>query len=161
MISPDKMRILIVASFAGSIVQFRGRLIESLVLRGHVVYVAAPGLSEGAAATEALVAMGALPCDVPMRRTGMSVLADLGLLWRLARMMRRCSVDLFIGYTVKPVIYGSLAAWFAGVPRRFALITGLGYAFTDSRSGFLTWLLRFLYKAALSRCDRGTWSHFG
>lgn len=154
MSSPGKLRILIVASFAGSIVQFRGRLIESLVLRGHEVYVAAPGLSKGAAAFDALVSLGAVPCDVPMRRTGMSVVADLGLLWRLGRMMRRRSIDVFIGYTVKPVIYGSLAAWFAGVPGRFALITGLGYAFTDPRSGLLTMLLRFLYGAALSKCNR-------
>jgi glycosyltransferase involved in cell wall biosynthesis len=152
--SPGKSRILIVASFADSIVQFRGRLIESLVLHGHEVYVAAPDLSKSAAAFEALVSLGAVPLDIPMRRTGMSVFADLGLLWRLYRMMRGRSIDLFIGYTAKPVIYGCLAAYLAGVPRRFALITGLGYAFTSSRSGLLSMLLRFMYKVALTRCNR-------
>jgi glycosyltransferase involved in cell wall biosynthesis len=152
--SPGKLRILIVASFADSVVQFRGRLIESLVLRGHEVHVAAPGLSNSPAAVDTLVSLGAVPNDIPMRRTGMSPVADLGLLWRLGRMMHDRSIDAFIGYTAKPVIYGSLAAWLANVPRRFALITGLGYAFTDSRSGFLSTLLRFMYKVALSRCSR-------
>jgi glycosyltransferase involved in cell wall biosynthesis len=152
--SPGKLRILIVASFADSVVQFRGRLIESLVLRGHEVHVAAPGLSKSPAASDALTSLGAVLCDIPLRRTGMSPVADLGLLRRLGRMMHDRSIDVFIGYTAKPVIYGSLAAWLANVPKRFALITGLGYAFTDSRSGFLSTLLRFMYKIALSRCSR-------
>ena len=37
-----------------------------------------------------------------------------------------------LGYTIKPVIYGTIAAWLARVPRRLAMITGLGYVFTPS-----------------------------
>lgn len=36
------------------------------------------------------------------------------------------------------------------VPRRFALITGLGYAFTAGRKGFSVWLVRHLYAFGLS-----------
>src|SRR5439155_19683764 len=35
-----------------------------------------------------------------------------------------------LGYTAKPVIFGAIAAAIARVPRRYALMTGLGYAFT-------------------------------
>ena len=63
-----------------------------------------------------------------------------------------------MGYTIKPVIYGTLAAWAARVPNRFALITGLGYAFqqveeTGNRSK-LQKLIHGLYKQALSKTSK-------
>jgi glycosyltransferase involved in cell wall biosynthesis len=60
-----------------------------------------------------------------------------------------------MGYTIKPVIYGTLAAWLARVPRRFALITGLGYAFQEERGrGRLQALVQRLYACALGRADK-------
>ncbi|MFA0422770.1 glycosyltransferase family 4 protein, partial [Vibrio sp. 10N.222.54.A1] len=61
--------------------------------------------------------------------------------------------DFVMGYTIKPVIYGSLAAWLAGVKNTFSLITGLGYAFTGEAKGkrkFIQKILQFLYKIALN-----------
>jgi glycosyltransferase involved in cell wall biosynthesis len=54
-------------------------------------------------------------------------------------------------YTIKPVIYGCLAARFAGVRRRFAAITGLGYMFeADSTvKKVLMALATLLYRLAL------------
>ena len=57
-----------------------------------------------------------------------------------------------LAYTIKPVIYGMIAAWLAGVQRRYALITGLGYAFTGRPRGvriFVRALAQFLYTLAL------------
>ena len=45
--------------------------------------------------------------------------------------MRAEKPAAFLGYTVKPVIFGLIAAAIAAMPRRYALITGLGYAFAD------------------------------
>jgi len=60
-----------------------------------------------------------------------------------------------MGYTIKPVIYGSIAAWFARVPHRFALITGLGYAFQgEGRRGALRNLVQRLYAIALQRTHK-------
>ena len=42
--------------------------------------------------------------------------------------MRCIKPHYFLGYTIKPVIYGTLAACLAHVVQRFALITGLGFA---------------------------------
>lgn len=57
-------------------------------------------------------------------------------------------------YTIKPVIYGTIAAWLARVPRRYALVTGLGYAFTGTRQGLVTHLVRILYRFALRRTHK-------
>jgi glycosyltransferase involved in cell wall biosynthesis len=88
-----------------------------------------------------------------LARTGTNPLADLRSLFALWRLMRQLQPDWVLAYTIKPVIYGSLAAWLAGVPRRFALIPGLGYSFLGEgkgRAGLQT-LVQKLYGAALAR----------
>jgi glycosyltransferase involved in cell wall biosynthesis len=70
--------------------------------------------------------------------------------------MRRIRPSHVLGYTIKPVLYGSLAAWLAGVPRRSALITGLGYAFQGQANerGGLRVLVQWLYGLALRRTHK-------
>jgi glycosyltransferase involved in cell wall biosynthesis len=93
--------------------------------------------------------------SIPMLRTGTNPLADLKTLWALWRLMRRVRPDYVMGHTIKPVIYGSLAAWLAGVPRRFALVTGLGYAFQgEGQRGRLQALVQRLYAMAMSRVEK-------
>jgi hypothetical protein len=70
---------------------------------------------------------------VPLARTGLNPLVDLRSLMSLARLMRRIRPDVFLGYTIKPMIWGFLAARLSGVSCRIALITGLGYAFTGEQ----------------------------
>ena len=72
--------------------------------------------------------------------------------------MRRTQPDVVLAYTIKPVIYGTLAAWLVGVSRRYALITGLGYAFTGHAFGGIrskvSAVVQFLYKQALCRVHK-------
>ena len=145
-------RFLLIAGFADSLLGFRGPLIAALQAQGLQVHVAAPGLAPGSAARAQLQAQGLTVHDIPLHRTGQNPLADLRSLWALWRLMRRVRPQYVLGYTIKPVIYGSLAAWLAGVPRRFALITGLGYAFQDTGGrGGLRALVQRLYALALAR----------
>lgn len=147
-------RFLLLASFAESLLTFRGPLIAALQARGLQVHVAAPGLVAGSPVRARLAALGVQVHDIPMQRTGTNPLTDARSLWALWRLMRRVRPDHVLGYTIKPVIYGTLAAWLAGVPRRFALITGLGYAFTaPGQRGGLRRLVQGLYARALARAD--------
>lgn len=149
------MRFLLVAGFAESILTFRGPLIEALLMRGLNVHVAAPDLLSGSTIRASLEAKGLVVHNIPMLRTGTNPVADLKTFWALWRVMRRARPHYVMGYTIKPVIYGSLAAWLAGVPRRFALVTGLGYAFQgDGQRGGLQALVQRLYALALSRVDK-------
>lgn len=149
------MKFLLVAGFAESILTFRGPLIEALFSNGLKVHVAAPDVPIGSEIRNALIAKGLVVHSFPMLRTGTNPLADLQTFWALWRLMRRVRPDYVMGYTIKPVIYGSLAAWLAGVPRRFALITGLGYAFQgEGTRGWLQALVQRLYALALSRVDK-------
>lgn len=123
--------ILVNASFAPSLLGFRGPLLRRMVADGHRVHASAPGMTDDIAAK--LRAMGVTPHDVFMQRTGQNPLADLGYLRRLYALIRAQKIDLVFGYTIKPCVWGSLAARLAGVESA-SLVTGLGYAFIDSAS---------------------------
>lgn len=145
---------LLVASFPDSLIRFRGPLLLALVAEGLDVHVAAPGLNDALNIRIELEALGVTVHQIGLTRTGTNPLADLSTVAGLWRLMRRVKADYVLGYTIKPVIYGSLAAWLAGVPNRFALVTGLGYAFTGDASGkrgLLRKLIQGLYRFGLSK----------
>ncbi len=145
---------LVIAGYAPSLVGFRGPLIAALQAHGVKVHVAAPGLATDDALRIRLERQGLVAHNLPLERTGTSPLADLRALWALLRLMGHVRPHAVLAYTIKPVIYGSLAAWLTGVPRRFALITGLGYSFQQQgRGGRLQALVQRLYALALRRVD--------
>ena len=122
----------IVTNGAFSLSNFRGPLIRRLVEQGIRVYALAPDYTEETRA--AVVALGATPIDISLERTGLSPRRDLADLLRLTRLFRQLRPDLVFSYFIKPVIYGTLAAWLARVPRRYALVAGLGYVFATDGS---------------------------
>lgn len=149
---------LIIASYAPSLLGFRAPLISALQARGLLVHVAAPDLAHGDSLRIELEKKGLVVHNIPLRRTGTDPLADLHGLWHLWRLMRRVTPHFVLGYTIKPVIYGMVAAWLARVPRRFALITGLGYTFSEhpssTRRGNVRALVKTLYSIALLRTHK-------
>jgi glycosyltransferase involved in cell wall biosynthesis len=150
------MRIYILASLPSSLSNFRGALIESLLDLGHEVYAGAPGILEDSVTCDWLNERGVRYHDVPLSRTGLSVTGDLRTFIALRRMMLIIRPDLVLAYTVKPVIWGMIAAWLARVPKRVALITGLGYAFVGKAYGkraIIRWIVSRLYSIALRRAS--------
>lgn len=151
------MRILVVASTAESLINFRGPLLKAFQSKGAEVHVAAPNLNNYSKTRLQLESSGLQVHDIPLQRTGINPIQDIGVLWSLWRLMRALKPEVVLSYTIKPVIYGTLAAWLAGVPRRFALITGLGYAFTGLAVGLRAVIKRVaqnLYKFSLSKAQK-------
>jgi glycosyltransferase involved in cell wall biosynthesis len=101
-------------------------MLKAMVQAGHEVVGMAPGEDPDIARDLATLGVGYRA--VPMGRTGLNPLQDLRTLLALRRAMKELRPDLLLSYTIKPVIYGSLAGAWAGVPRRHAMITGLGSA---------------------------------
>lgn len=150
------MKFLLIAGYSESLTNFRGPLIDALIASGQEVHAAAPELCEHPEVAAKLLAKGVRIHSVSMNRTGMNPWHDLQTLLSLYRLMRQIRPDRVLGYTIKPVIYGSLAAWLARVPERYALVTGLGYAFAGE-SGQRTLLRRIatrLYQVALHFTQR-------
>lgn len=148
------MKILLVAGYADSLIRFRGELINRMLEANIDVHVACPDIS--LSTPEVLTQKGVILHDIPLQRTGTNPIDDVKTLFALRRVMHRISPDAVLAYTIKPVIYGMLAASLARVPKRFALITGLGYAFTGSAKGLrgaIRGIVQKLYKAALSKSN--------
>ena len=148
------MKVLLIAGLAESLTNFRGPLITALLARKAQVHVAAPNLEADNATNAKLVALGCHVHSISLARAGTNPLADLRTLLSLLGLMRKVRPDLVLAYTIKPVIYGMLAARITGVAKRFALITGLGYAFQGGATGRLQQLVQRLYKLALKCADK-------
>ena len=76
--------------------------------------------------------------------------ADLKLFWTLYRLYRIEQPSVVHHFTIKPVIYGSIAARLAGVPRIVNTVTGLGQVFVQDDSLWLRHVVKRLYSIALA-----------
>lgn len=141
------MKILLVANTDWYLFNFRLLLARALRARGHeVVLVSPPG-----SYTDRLQEAGFRWLPAPISRRGTNPLRELGTLLRLARLYRGEQPALVSHFTIKPVLYGSLAARLVRVPRVINAVTGLGYVFNapGRRAAALRGVVRPLYRFAL------------
>ncbi len=141
-------QIALVANIAWNLYNFRRPLILALQQAGfEVLLVATPDDYVGR--------LEALGCRfVPLKRLsrkGTNPVGDWLLYRELRHIYRQFRPDLVLHYTIKPNIYGSLAARSAGL-KSVATVTGLGYTFLSD--GFAAKVARWLYKWALPKSAR-------
>ncbi len=151
------MKFLMICSYLPSALNFRGKLLEAIQAKGYEIHVFAPDLTDFADELNQLQQLGYHIYEIPMQRTGTNPLKDLNTLMEMYRLIRQIKPDVVLSYTIKPVIYGTLAAWLAKVPKRYALITGLGYAFQNVESGkrsIFQKMVHGLYAQALKRANK-------
>ncbi len=143
------MKAIVVSGYAPSLVNFRGHLMKDMVDRGLEVLACAPEIPGYVA--DALTDMGVGYRNILIDRTGTNPVSDLRTFFDLKNVFEVYKPDLCLFYNIKPVIYGSLAARVARVPRIFSIITGAGYVFGDSsiQQKLLKTLVLPFYKLAL------------
>ena len=145
------MKFLIIVGSAEDFLPFRGDLVDALLSRGMQVHVALPDLDANSVLHSKFLAKGLVVHKVTMQRAGMNPIADLHTMWQLLQLIKAIKPDTVLANMIKPVIYGMMASSMAGVPHRFALISGLGYAFQDgNQRGLLRRLAEGLYALSLS-----------
>ena len=146
----EKKRILIVASFSRSLIHFRGDFIISLIKNGFNVYTAAPNYDEDV--SDRLISIGANPIEFNLNRTGLNPISDIKSILELKSIIKTNKIDLIFPYTVKPVIYSSIAGNWCRTPV-ISLITGLGFTFTGLtlKARLLQRLNEFLYKISIRK----------
>lgn len=138
------MRVLIALNSTWNLLNFRSGLIKALIAEGHEVLVAAP-------ADQYVSALNNLGCrflNIPVASHGINPVKDFHLFMRFVDMLRNEQPNVLLAYTVKPNVYGSMAAHILGIPV-INNISGLGSVFI--RGGWLAWLVRVLYRVALFR----------
>jgi len=140
-------KIVIISHYSPSLINFRGDLIRTMVELGHEVICLGPE----AGFEQPLQELGADYRQIPLHRTGLNPLKDVKTLFSLRKVLKEIKPDIVFSYTVKPIVYGSIAGHMAGVRRMYALISGLGYVFIRQtfKQRLLTQIVAFLYRRGL------------
>ncbi len=148
----NSKRILIICGAAKSLVTFRGDLIKRLLSEGHEVICAAPFPESNTEFRDELEKMGTQTFAYPLNRAGISPISDIKTIFFLRRKIEEYKIDLVFPYTIKSVIYGSLAAK-KNNTSVISLITGLGFTFSgvSTKANILQKVTSFLYKKALRK----------
>jgi glycosyltransferase involved in cell wall biosynthesis len=144
-----KKKIAVVGASPLSLINFRGALLKSLGDKAEQVVAMA---SEASADEVALIEKVAdRYLDYPVARNGLNPLMDLLTLWSLKRIFTAEKPEIVFAYTIKPIIWGGLAARMSRVPNFFALVTGLGFAFQSGGvlKNILVKVVSSLYRIAL------------
>lgn len=146
------MKFILISPKNRTVYNFRGDLVKELERRGYEVLVTGPDLTD----VEKIEALGARFIRIPMDKNGTDPFGDLRYFRHLLELFRKEKPDMVLAYTAKPVIYGMLAAKAAGVPHKYAMITGIGYVFTSdsAKARALRCLISPMYRAALRAADR-------
>ncbi|OCR26291.1 glycosyl transferase family 1 [Pseudomonas syringae] len=122
------MKVALIGTTAACVLNFRADFIALLVQKGHTVYAFA--IDYCPATRRGVVDLGAIPVDYQFSRGGMNPFGDVINTYKLSRQIKSIAPDMVFSYFAKPVVFGTLAAAFAGVRRRIGMLEGLGYAFT-------------------------------
>lgn len=149
----DCRKILIVSSDCRTVLNFRFHLIHEFRTRNLDVTVYAPKDEFYEQLEDRLSAIGGHLIQSHVRNTSLNPFADIRFLCDLIRLMRQIKPDYIFAYTIKPVIYASLAARILGIQNAFSMIAGVGHLFmsTTLKSKILRSVISILYKQALKK----------
>lgn len=139
-------KVLFLANHDVGIYNFRKELVERLIKEGYKVYLSCPNGER----IKDLVSIGCRYIDVELERHGMNPLNELKLIIYYKRIMRKIRPDVVLSYTVKPNVYGGMAAAALHIPQ-IANITGLGSAIECG--GVLKRITLLLYKIGLHKAE--------
>lgn len=152
------MKIVLIGTVASSFYGFRADLIHTLLKQGHKIYAFTSEYT--AEDLKKIEQLGAIPVTYTLNRGGLNPLADIFATYQLSKKLKTVNPDLVFSYFSKPVIFGTLAAKLAKVPRIVGMLEGLGYTFTEQPEGLIkkTEIIKkiqiFLYKISLPKLDK-------
>lgn len=150
-------KIIILNNTAQNILGFRKHLVQFLLAQDYQVYAMATDFTDQT--KKEVKILGAIPIDYTFARGGLNPFADLKNMKRLEKIFKQIQPDVLLSCFSKPVIFGTLAAKNAKVPKIIAMLEGLGYTFTEQPEGqslkakLIKQIQVFLYKLALPKTD--------
>lgn len=144
-------KFLLISPKNRTVYNFRGDLVKKIISMGYEVVVTGPDQID----VEKITALGARFVEIPMNKNGTSIVGDLRYCRNLWRLMREEKPDATLGYTIKPVVYGAIAAHLAGVKNINCMVTGGGYTFTATslKARILGMIVRALYRVGFGSAD--------
>lgn len=138
-------RIVLSANSDWNIANFRSGLIHALRAADFDPIVIAP---QDRAADSRMRALEVERIPIRIERSGLNPWADLRLVAEYRRLLHRLRPAAYLGYTIKPNVYGSLASASLGIPA-IPNVSGLGTAFI--RGGPVQHVVTRLYRMGFRR----------
>ncbi len=139
--------VLFIVNHNITIYNFRKELVECLVKEQYRVVVVLPVTEE----TKKITDLGCEVIDVPVERRGTNPVHDFKLIVQYRKIIKEVKPDVVLTYTIKPNVYGGMAAAGLKVPY-ICTITGLGVAIEGG--GMLKKLSLMLYRIGLSKVTK-------
>ena len=145
-------KLLIIAGNARSLSANRQDLIRAIQTKGWQVEALVPTADY----LPSVEGLGIPIHKISLGRTGINPVSDIKSVWQMRTLIREIQPTAVFSYTVKPVIFGSIAARLAGVKRCYSMVTGLGYVYTTKtlKTRLLKFLVSGLYRVAFSLNER-------
>lgn len=135
------MKVAVVLNTSWNIYNFRMSLLKALAEQGHEVHTLAP-LDDF---TPYLTAAGFTHHNVRMDSRGANPIKDMALIFEFGAIYKKIKPDVVLHFTIKPNIYGTLAARLLNIPV-INNVCGLGTVFL--KKGVVSWVAKSLYKLA-------------
>jgi len=137
-------KIIISINTTWNIYNFRLGLVKTLLKQGYEVYAVSP--KDGY--VEKLEKIGLKHIDIKINNKGTNPIEDMKLIYDYYKIFKEIQPDVALLYTIKPNIYGNIAAKFSSI-KTISNISGLGTVFLHDN--FSSKVARFLYKIALKQ----------
>lgn len=151
-------KIVLIGTVASSFYGFRADLICTFLKKGHQVYAFTSEYTDSD--LKKIESLGAIPIPYELNRGGLNPLSDIVATYKLSKKIRDIKPDLVFSYFSKPVIFGTIAAKLAKVPKIIGMLEGLGYTFTQQPEGLskkiqlIKKVQVLLYRFALPHLDK-------
>jgi glycosyltransferase involved in cell wall biosynthesis len=145
------MKVIIIGTLPSSLINFRGQFINELSRPGHDVVAMASGASLSEKAN--IESMQVRYIDYNVERSGVNIIKDLKTFFELRRTFEKEKPDIIIAYTIKPIIWGGIAARVSGIKNFYGLVTGLGFVFQKNSilKSILMKIVKVLYRTSLKQ----------
>lgn len=143
-----KGKVLLIASYPESLINFRLHLMKEFLSRGYAVTVIAPHDEK---VEKHLHGFGIKYIPIELERNGSNPFKDILLIKILYSHIKAEKPNIVFSYTIKPVIYGTLASKLAGVSNIYSMLTGTGYVFanTNLKNKIIGIIARSLFRFSL------------
>ena len=138
------MKIAFVGNTSFSIYKFRLGVMRSFISKGYEVVAIAPEDEYSVLFQKENIKYISIEID----GKGKSILDDAKLIFSFADIYKKEKIDFIFHYTIKPNIYGSLAARYLRIPS-IAITTGLGFSF--KKKNVFNLFIKTLYRFSLQK----------
>lgn len=142
------MKLIFVGNTAWGMYNFRKPVLEYFVRQNHKVIVLTP---KDKIFQEQIKEIGCKCKTIDIEAKGNNPLKDMKTMWQIRKILKKEKPDCCFFYTIKPNIYGSIAAASLNIPY-IPITTGLGYVFLVNN--FVSKIAKFLYRIAFRKAKQ-------